>query len=880
MKKLVIAGLTILLVGCVDAPEPWKPDGKTDAATDFRSGSADGKGEVGVGEVGAPDMASDMKVVDIIEAVDAVTPVDIEVVLPDVTPDVTEDINGAEVCQPDCTDKECGGDGCGGSCGECEPSLVCKYANCIPVPGCGALSFDGIDDWIEIPHSKALDLESEITVEVKFVAEMTGTSRFLVRKGAGVANYLMTLSADMTLAAGAFVAGAAEQAYIASGSEPLEEGKWHHATMTLTSEKTTLYLDGTPYADATLVGDFKPNTQPLTIGYGYPAIWQDSFFAGSMSMVRVWNKALSPEEVGAKLDEALVPTEEKGLVGIWRFAEGEGTVAHGQADNLDGAINGATWEGTPWGEECCTPNCDGKECGDDGCGGSCGECAPFSYCVQGGCLPTGSKHFSGTHSYLPSQGILGPKTYSFWFRVDDVSQGQVLIIKKDSLGQVPDTLPISMGISGGHLHANVIWEGGPGTTTVATTPVESDTWYYVTWQISEAKAELYLHGKLVGQMVLPGKSIDNDSDYAVGAAPSVNMWTSKLTGDMYNLRIEPGFLYESSFIPCEVDSVGPDSMLISFPGPVPCSCEPQCEGKQCGEDGCGGSCGECGPEQECTGTGQCIDGQTLGIPAGPFWMGCNETLDEHCLAAEYPYHEVTTAAYDIDLAEVTNQDFATFLNSHGEDCSGQACFVADNPDVQVKKVGDSWTADAGKENHPIGKATWFGANEYCSWAGRRLCTEAEWEKAARGGCELYSDCQAESIIYPWGGISASCSEGNFFGCGGEPVAVGSYDLGASPYGVMDMAGNVFEWTADCWHETYDGAPTNGEEWSDNCLADRVMRGSSFFTLDYSVSRTSYRGHGTPSYGTENFVGFRCCHSTCAPACEDGEMCVDGECVSP
>ena len=268
------------------------------------------------------------------------------------------------------------------------------------------------------------------------------------------------------------------------------------------------------------------------------------------------------------------------------------------------------------------------------------------------------------------------------------------------------------------------------------------------------------------------------------------------------------------------------------------------------------------------------------VPSGTFWMGCNETLDDNCEAAEHPYHEVVTGSYEIDKTEVTNEDFALFLNEHGTDCGDEVCLIADDPDVQVSKVEGIWTPDAGKETHPVSKVTWFGADAYCEWAGKRLCTEAEWEKAARGGCEFYDDCKAESPIYPWGGTVASCDEGNFFGCGGEPLAVGSYDLGVSPYGALDMAGNVFEWTADCWHPTYDGAPVDGSEWVDDCLDDRTMRGSSFYTLDYSLSRTSYRGHGVPTYDGLNSVGFRCCRFECSPECSGAEVCQNGWCVVP
>ena len=256
----------------------------------------------------------------------------------------------------------------------------------------------------------------------------------------------------------------------------------------------------------------------------------------------------------------------------------------------------------------CVPNCTGKVCGNDGCGGSCGTCPPAAYCTQGACFETGSKHFAGVYTFVPDLGPLGAKTYSFWVNVEDVAVGQTLIIKKDKKGQVPEMLPINIGVSGGQLRANVNWAGGPGSVNVASVPIQSQKWYFVIWQVSEAKAELYVQGSLVGQMALPGGSIDNESNYTIGAAPSVNMWKSQLYGEMYNLRVTSGFLFDSSFIPCDVDVVDADSFFVNFSGPVPCYCVPDCIGKDCGDDGCAESCGTCADDESCV-EDQCVSQQ-------------------------------------------------------------------------------------------------------------------------------------------------------------------------------------------------------------------------------------------------------------------------------
>jgi len=143
MKKLVIAGLLILLAGgCVNAPEPWKPDASTDTNADSRSRNADGTGEIAAGEVKAPDTTPDVKVIDVVdivalpEVVDTVVPEDTKDISPDVgevTPDVPGDIDAGDVCEPQCMDEQCGDDGCGGDCGGCEDGIeTCILGGCHP----------------------------------------------------------------------------------------------------------------------------------------------------------------------------------------------------------------------------------------------------------------------------------------------------------------------------------------------------------------------------------------------------------------------------------------------------------------------------------------------------------------------------------------------------------------------------------------------------------------------------------------------------------------------------------------------------------------------------------------------------------------------------
>ena len=219
-------------------------------------------------------------------------------------------------------------------------------------------------------------------------------------------------------------------------------------------------------------------------------------------------------------------------------------------------------------------------------------------------------------------------------------------------------------------------------------------------------------------------------------------------------------------------------------------------------------------------------------------MGCNEAVDDDCFFDEYPYHEVYLDSYYIDVTEVTAADYAACVSAGGCTAAGSGAYAT----YQV----------AGKESHPINYVDWYQAEAYCIWAGKRLPTEAEWEKAARG---------ADGRKYPWGNESPTCDVAVTSGCPGDTQPVCSVSpAGDSPYGLCDMAGNVFEWVAD-WYSSdyYDTSPANNPT-GPNSGSTRVIRGGSFDY--YAVGlRVSDRGggYGFPSGG---FValGFRCARS--------------------
>jgi formylglycine-generating enzyme required for sulfatase activity len=215
------------------------------------------------------------------------------------------------------------------------------------------------------------------------------------------------------------------------------------------------------------------------------------------------------------------------------------------------------------------------------------------------------------------------------------------------------------------------------------------------------------------------------------------------------------------------------------------------------------------------------------IPAGPFTMGNDAGADD-----EAPAHEVDLPAFEIDKFEVTNADFAQFVEATGH-----------QTDAEKAGLSRIWRdAAEGKDNHPVVYVSWNDAVAYCEWVGKRLPTEAEWEKAARG---------TDGRIYAWGNdYEASKLNGKDSGLRGT-VAVGSFSGGASPYGAEDMAGNVWEWTAD-WYEAYPGSSFQSPYYGGQY---RVLRGGGWFETAEFV-RTTTR-NATSDTAPNDDLGFRC-----------------------
>ena len=231
------------------------------------------------------------------------------------------------------------------------------------------------------------------------------------------------------------------------------------------------------------------------------------------------------------------------------------------------------------------------------------------------------------------------------------------------------------------------------------------------------------------------------------------------------------------------------------------------------------------------------------VPAGPFTMGSNEgPVDER------PAHRLTLASFLIDRFPVTNAKFAEFLNATGpHNARGERLFDADDPDARVHRVQDKWVADPGFEQHPVVEVTWAGARDYCAWRGKRLPTEAQWEKAARG---------TDLRRYPWGNSPPDRSHARFAARFNETAPVSASAAGVSPYGVRDMAGNAWEWVSSA----YRPYPYDANDGREDPAAGPVRgtRGGGHDSPAGEITATQ-RGRNlsrNPASGHHN-IGFRC-----------------------
>jgi len=220
------------------------------------------------------------------------------------------------------------------------------------------------------------------------------------------------------------------------------------------------------------------------------------------------------------------------------------------------------------------------------------------------------------------------------------------------------------------------------------------------------------------------------------------------------------------------------------------------------------------------------------IPAGEFIMGSNSRLPD-----EGPQHKVTLPVFYIDKFEVTNLQYKKF----NDDKHGRS-----------PRHWRNRTFPAGKADHPVVYVTWDNANAYCDWAGKRLPTDAEWEKAARGTGDR---------MFPWGDEFSTAAANTpvrwqEIGKFGDTTPVGAFEAGKSPYGVYDMTGNVWEWTAS-WYKAYPGNKTPSESYGERY---KTLKGGSWFDCSFykcGISAPVFNRSFFAKKVKNDSFGFRC-----------------------
>jgi iron(II)-dependent oxidoreductase len=261
------------------------------------------------------------------------------------------------------------------------------------------------------------------------------------------------------------------------------------------------------------------------------------------------------------------------------------------------------------------------------------------------------------------------------------------------------------------------------------------------------------------------------------------------------------------------------------------------------------------------------------VAAGAFEMGgdadvalaeCQQLLepdlcDRNRHVVSEPIHSVYLDDFYMDKYEISNAQYAYFLNEQGNQTeAGAAWLNVDSDEVLILESSGSWQPKDGYSNHPVVQVTWYGARAYCQWRGARLPTEGEWEKAARG---------RDGRFYPWGNsfdggrlnfCDSSCTLDWAYPGSDDGYArtapVGAYSEGVSPYGVYSMAGNVSEWVED-WFEVYPGGDPASSEYFGGDY--RVIRGGSWSST--GAVGTTHRIAAEPAQAPFS-TGFRCARS--------------------
>jgi len=215
----------------------------------------------------------------------------------------------------------------------------------------------------------------------------------------------------------------------------------------------------------------------------------------------------------------------------------------------------------------------------------------------------------------------------------------------------------------------------------------------------------------------------------------------------------------------------------------------------------------------------------LYVPEGDFFMGSSNQSDP---PDEQPRRRIYLDAFWIDQTEISNANYDKCVKA-----GNCPAIVSPRPDILEHP------------DYPVQGVTWTDARTYCEWVGRRLPTEAEWEKAARG---------TDGAIFPWGNDSPNRKMANFNRQNGDVMPIASYPAGASPYGALDMAGNVYEWVQDWYSENYYLLSPSENPTGPESGLTRVLKGGAWNGMAISL-RAANRFWSFPY--RNDFDGFRC-----------------------
>lgn len=240
------------------------------------------------------------------------------------------------------------------------------------------------------------------------------------------------------------------------------------------------------------------------------------------------------------------------------------------------------------------------------------------------------------------------------------------------------------------------------------------------------------------------------------------------------------------------------------------------------------------------------------VPGGTFEMG--SWADD---PDTRPVHLVTLNSYWIDQTEVTNEQFAAFLNSNGnkEEVKNSPWLDLADSSVLIEIRDGQFRSRDRRETFPVVAVNWYGANEFCKWVGGRLPTEAEWEYAARG---------LDGHPYPWGDLSPTCELANFTPRNSEAPCIGGKQVvnalpdGVSWIGALNMVGNVSEWVSDWYSDTYYSYLPDGiirDPQGPNTGTQKVNRGGAWHMNELHLY--TFHRHSLDPSERDNGLGFRC-----------------------